>query len=138
MKLRTALLSLIAVFSISISHAEVPDNQLRYVVIKDLAKTYLTEKEYQEAYDTGTRAVERRYPFAYAMSETKLETVMNNVCDQAEDEFALYNLTLLNNKYPSAQEDHLTAKDRVQDILKGLSGWEFNCYPKRHIYKRED
>lgn len=137
MKLRTVLLTLIAVSSISISHAEIPNKELRYVVIKDLAKKYSTEKEYQQAWSTGTRAIENRYPFAYAMSETKLETVMNNICNQAEDEFTLYNLTLLNNQYSSAQEDNLIAKDRVQDILKALSGWEFNCYPKRHIYKSQ-
>ncbi len=138
MKIKTALLSLISVFGISISHAEVPDNQLRYVVIKELAKAYSTEKEYKEAWDTGTRAVERRYPFAYAMSETKLETVMNNVCDQAEDEFNLLKMTVLNSNYPSAQQNYNESQKRVHDILQGLASWEFTCYPTRHIYKRYD
>lgn len=135
MKIITALLTLIMIFSSSLTQAEISNNKLRYVVIKDLVKTYSTEKEYQDAWTTGTRAIEMRYPFGYAMSETKLETVMNNICNQAEDEFDLYDLTLLNNKYPSAQKDHSIAKDRVQNIFKGLSAWEFNCYPKRHIYK---
>lgn len=138
MKLRTTLLSLITVFGISISHAEVPDNKLRYVVIKDLAKTYLTEKEYQEAWDTGTRAVERRYPSAYAMSVTKLETVMKDVCDHAEDEFDLLKMTVLNSNYPSAQQNYNESQKRLHDILQGLGRWEFRCYPSRHIYKRYD
>lgn len=136
MKIKTLLFSLITVFGISISHAEVPDNQLRYVVIKELAKAYSTEKEYKEAWDTGTRAVERRYPFAYAMSETKLETVMNNVCDQVEEEFNLLKMTVLNSNYPSAQQNYNESKKRVHDILQGLASWEFRCYPTRHIYKR--
>lgn len=136
MKLRTTtLLALLTVFSISLSHAET----IRPDVI-DFVKQYPTEAEYQQAYKDAKQAYSDRYLSYYMNKPEYLKANRINFCNSTEDSYHLYDLTVLNQQYPSARQDKLDEKTERQTKFSGQDRevLKVSCYPKMKILDKND
>ncbi|MEB6558760.1 hypothetical protein [Acinetobacter baumannii] len=133
MKLRTTLLSLITVSSISTIQAKPP-------TVQTFVKQYETEEQYQQAYIQAKKSFDYYNSGLYVNEPERLAQNRKDYCEWVDDRYALYDMTVLNNKFPSGYKDQMDLRASRQHGTTGVDRdvLRVMCYPKMKVLNEED
>ncbi|HDQ4388000.1 hypothetical protein V4Q83_19595 (plasmid) [Acinetobacter baumannii] len=129
MTLRLIILSLL---SVSTAQAQLPE-------VEFFVRQYDTEELYQQAFKQAIESFNYHNSIAMIDQPEYLESNRENYCHSVRDRYALYDLTVLNSKYPSAQHDKLELRAERQHYSSGVDRdvLKVMCYPKMKILNKE-
>ncbi|MFK8986681.1 hypothetical protein [Acinetobacter seifertii] len=133
MNLRTALLALIAISSISTAQAKPPK-------VQTFVKQYETEEQYQEAYQEAKKSFDYYNSGLYVNEPERLSENRKSYCEWVDDRYALYDMTVLNNKFPSGLSDQMEQRSSRQHEGQGVDRevLKVMCYPKMKVLNNDN
>lgn len=133
MKLRTTLLALITVSSISTIQAKPP-------TVQTFVKQYETEEQYQQAYIQAKKSFDYYNSVGYVNEPERLAENRKDYCEWVDDSYALYDMTVLNNTFPSGYRDQMELRSSRQHETNGVDRevLKVMCYPKIKVLNEDN
>ena len=133
MKLRTALLAFIIISGIPTAYA-------KPLKVQTFVKQYETEEQYKEAYKEAKKSFDYYNSGLYVNEPERLAENRKSYCKWVDDRYALYDMTVLNNKFPSGLRDQMEQRASRQHEGQGVDreGLKVMCYPKMKVLNEDN